>query len=127
MFSKIISILSMTPVFTILLVSSVANIQSADAKGETGKAASHDMNSPEMKKDMADMYHKMADCMLTEKSGPECQKEMMKDCAVAKATGHCPVMDGMQGMKGMMGNPGMKHGNKEHNKTQDMNMESTTQ
>ena len=60
--------------------------------------------NPETKADMADMYSKMSECMKTDKSMEQCQKDVMKDCAVMKKTGHCPLMDGMKPMmkKGMM-------------------------
>ena len=91
----------------------------AKSKGPTNQA--HAEQSPEMKKNMAEMYQKMADCMKTEKSMHDCHKEVMKDCPVAKATGSCPLMDGM---KGMMNHGKMKHGKmKEMNK--DMNMDQS--
>ena len=67
--------------------------------------------SPELKKEMADMYQKMADCMKTEKPMDQCQKDIVKDCPVVAKTGHCPLMEGMRPMmKGMPMMPkGMKH------------------
>ena len=62
----------------------------------------------EMKKDMADMNQKMANCMKTEKSKEECHKEAMKDCHVSKATGKCAMMDGMNMDKGNMSHGKMK-------------------
>jgi hypothetical protein len=65
---------------------------------------------PELKSDMADMYQKMADCMKTDKSMEQCQKDIMKDCPVVSKTGHCPLMEGMKPMmKGMPKMKGMKH------------------
>jgi len=61
--------------------------------------------SPELKKEMADMYQKMADCMRTDKSLDQCSTDAMKDCPVMQKTGHCPIHEGMGAM---MTHP-MKH------------------
>ncbi|MBX9767579.1 MAG: hypothetical protein K2X47_09945 [Bdellovibrionales bacterium] len=78
----------------------------AEEKSKSTRISASAPVSPELKKDMAAMYQKMADCMKTEKSQMECQTEVMKDCPVAKATGHCPLMEGM---KGSMNKGNMKH------------------
>lgn len=77
---------------------------SAEEKGAPAQSANHMADIPEMKKDMADMHQKMADCLRTEKSIRECHGEMVKDCRGAKAAGHCSMMGGM------MNKGGMKHG-----------------
>lgn len=88
----------------ILLSLSFTSLANAEGKGKSAHSQAMNMDSPEMKKDMADMYQKMADCMRTDKTMQDCHKEVMKDCPVAKATGHCPIMEGMKPMEGM------KHG-----------------
>ena len=50
--------------------------------------------TPEVRKDMADMYQKMANCLRTDKSLKQCSHEAMKDCPVVKKTGHCPINEG---------------------------------
>ena len=60
--------------------------------------------SPELRKDMANMYQKMADCLRTGKSSEDCQKQVAKDCPVIAKTGQCPILDGMgrkMGPRGM--------------------------
>lgn len=54
--------------------------------------------SPELKKEMADMYQKMADCLRTDKSLDQCSADTMKDCPVMQKTGHCPIHEGMGAM-----------------------------
>jgi hypothetical protein len=61
--------------------------------------------SPEVQKDMADMYQKMADCLRTDKSLEECQRKVAKDCPVVAKTGQCPIE---KGMGSMMGHGGMR-------------------
>lgn len=73
----------------------------AQAKAKSPANQTQAEPSPEMKKNMADMYQKMADCLKTEKSMHECHKEVMKDCPMAKENGSCPLMEGMKGMEGM--------------------------
>lgn len=51
--------------------------------------------TPELKKDLADMYQKMADCMRTDKSLDQCNHEAMQNCPVVEKTGHCPINEGM--------------------------------
>ena len=58
----------------------------------------HEKMTPELKRDMAEMYTKMGECMKTEKSMEECQSDIMKNCPVVKKTGHCPLMEGMKPM-----------------------------
>lgn len=50
--------------------------------------------TPEARKDMAEMYQKMADCLRTDKTLEQCSHETMKDCPVVKNTGHCPIHEG---------------------------------
>lgn len=78
----------------------MANQASAAGKKDTAKS-SHTM-TPELKGDLSEMYLKMGECMKTEKSMEQCQKDIMKDCPVMKKTGHCPLMDGMKPMTGKM-------------------------
>ena len=61
--------------------------------------------TPEVKKDMADMYQKMADCLRTDKSLDQCSHDAMTNCPVVQKTGHCPINEGTGPM---MGKP-MKH------------------
>lgn len=55
--------------------------------------------TPELKKNLADMYAKMGACMKTETSMEDCQKQVMKDCPVSVELGYCPIMDGMVATK----------------------------
>lgn len=105
-----------TTISFVLLTSIPAAVmaQSTQSKDKaTAGSQSQSAQTPEMKKNMADMYQKMADCMKTDKLMQDCHKEVMKDCPVAKATGSCPLMDGMKGM--------MKHGKMDHGSMKDMN------
>lgn len=52
----------------------------------------------EMRKKMAWMHQKMADCLNSVKPMKECKKEMMEDCPMMKDKGHCSMMDEMSGM-----------------------------
>lgn len=113
MFLKLISISKIAPVLAMLLTLTLLDSVRVYAKDESTKNPSHSSPSPQMKKDMADMYQKMADCLKTEKSMHDCHKEVMKDCPVAKATGSCPLMDGM---KGMMHDGKMKDMKMDHSK-----------
>lgn len=74
---------------------SLPTFSNAQVKSKSPNAGAYTETSPEMKKDMADMKQKMADCMKTEKSKEECHKEAMKDCHVSKSTGKCAMMEGM--------------------------------
>ena len=60
--------------------------------------------SPEVRKDMADMYQKMANCLRTDKSVEDCQRQIAKNCPVVAKTGQCPIEQGM----GHMGPRGMR-------------------
>ena len=51
--------------------------------------------TPQLKKDMADMYQKMAECLRTDKSLEQCSRDAMKNCPVVEKTGHCPINEGM--------------------------------
>ena len=73
--------------------------------GEDTSQSTTDQMSPELRKDMADMYQKMADCVRTGKLMEDCQKKVMKDCPVVAKTGQCPIQ---QGMGHMMGPRGMR-------------------
>ncbi len=110
-----------TTISFVLSISIPAGVMAQSMQLKDKAAASSQSQSaqtPEMKKSMADMYQKMADCMKTDKLMQDCHKEVMKDCPVAKATGSCPMMDGMKGMQGMKG---MKHGKMDHGSMKDMN------
>lgn len=56
--------------------------------------------SHELRKDTADMYQKMADCLRTGKSSEDCQRQIAKDCPVVAKTGQCPIEQGMGSMMG---------------------------
>ncbi len=56
------------------------------------KETAMDQMSPELRKDMADMYQKMADCVRTGKSSEDCQQQIAKNCPVLAKTGKCPLM-----------------------------------
>ena len=73
--------------------------------GEDKSQSMTDQMSPELRKDMADMYQKMADCLRTGKSSEDCQRMIAKDCPVIAKTGQCPIQ---QGMGHMMGPRGMR-------------------
>ena len=70
--------------------------------------------SPELKKDLADMYQKMADCLRTDKSLRQCSGDAMQSCPVMEKTGHCPINEGTGAMmhkrKGMGSMKGMNMG-----------------
>ena len=59
--------------------------------------------SPELSKDMANMYQKMADCLKTGKSSEDCQRQIAKDCPMVAKTGQCPIEKGMGSMMGPRG------------------------
>ena len=69
------------------------------------QAQSTSQMSPELRKDMANMHQKMADCLRTDKSIEECQRQVAKDCPLVAKTGQCPIE---QGMGAMMGPRGMR-------------------
>ena len=104
-------------IVAVALFLSLPTIVTAQSKSKAPPSHAQADQSPEMKKNMADMYQKMADCMRTDKSMHDCHKEVMKDCPVAKETGSCPLMDGMGGM--------MKHGKMKSGMMKDMNMDSS--
>lgn len=56
--------------------------------------------SPEVHKDMANMYRKMADCLDAGSSAHDCMQSVMKNCPVIAKMGHCPIAEGMGAMKG---------------------------
>jgi hypothetical protein len=58
--------------------------------------------SPELRKDMANMHQKMADCLRTDKSLSleECQRKVAKDCPIVAKTGQRPIEKGMGPMTG---------------------------
>ena len=58
--------------------------------------------SKDTRQKMADMHQRAADCLKSDKSFAECQKEMMANCPMMK-NGHCPMMEHGRGMhRGMM-------------------------
>lgn len=109
----------------LLLIASIAfgmhNV--ALAQHETpppADAAKHDSitkMTPDVKKDMADRYQKMGDCLRTDKSLEQCSHDAMQNCPVVEKTGHCPINEGTGPMMGKpmkhsmrgMGGMGMKH------------------
>ena len=95
---------------------SASAAEGAEKKAATKDAAVSAEPSPELKKDLADMYQKMAECLRTEKSLHQCSRDAMQSCPVMEKTGHCPINEGtgammhkrkgMGSMKGMdMGSP----------------------
>jgi hypothetical protein len=54
--------------------------------------------SGEMRKKMAMMHQKMADCLNGTKSVKDCKKEMMDDCPMMKGKEKCSMKDDMPGM-----------------------------
>ena len=87
--------------------------QATPSAAGPGKTSSQ--MTPELKKDIADMYQKMADCMRTDKSMDQCSQEAMKHCPVVEKTGHCPINEGTGPMMGKrvkqpMGGMGMGMG-----------------
>ena len=73
--------------------------------------------TPELKKDLAEMYQKMAECLRTDKTVEQCSHDAMSNCPVVEKTGHCPINEGMGSMTGKqtkhpmkgMGGPGMSN------------------
>ena len=92
------------PVVLIAVVS-LTLVLSSLSFGEDTSQSMTDQMSPELRKDMADMYQKMADCVRTGKSTEDCQRQIAKDCPVVAKTGQCPIQ---QGMGHMMGPRGMR-------------------
>lgn len=78
--------------------------------GEDKSQSMTNQMSPELRKDMADMYQKMAECLRTGKSNQDCQRQIAKDCPVVAKTGQCPIEKGMGNMgPGSMGPMGGSH------------------
>ena len=95
--------------FVICLAAASATLAADD--NQTAKPMNHEgmagtPMTPELKKDMADMYQKMADCLRTDKSLQQCSKDAMTNCPVVQKTGHCPINEGMGPSMGKK----MKHG-----------------
>ena len=69
------------------------------------QAQSTSQMSPELRKDMANMHQKMADCLRTDQSLSleECQRKVAKDCPIVAKTGQCPIEKGMGAMMGPRG------------------------
>jgi len=74
--------------------------QPKEPAADDATSGSETKMTPELKKDMADMYQKMADCLRTDKSLERCSKDAMKNCPVIAKTGHCPINEGMRHSKG---------------------------
>ena len=92
------------PVVLIVVVSLTLGLPLFSFGEDTSQSMTNQM-SPELRKDMADMYQKMADCVRTGKSTEDCQRQIAKDCPVVAKTGQCPIQ---QGMGHMMGPRGMR-------------------
>ena len=97
---------SVTLVFGLIIAGSAGTAEA----GKDLRNSSAEVDAPEMKKNMADMYQKMADCLKTEKSAHDCETAVMKDCPVMKETGHCTMMEGLNEHDSSMAKKGMKHG-----------------
>lgn len=52
---------------------------------------------------MADMHRKMADCLRTDTSLGECQRQVANECLLVSKTGQCPIEQGMGFMVGPRG------------------------
>ena len=52
--------------------------------------------SPELRKDMANMHQKMADCLRTDQSLSleECQRKVAKDCPIVAKAEQCSIKQG---------------------------------
>ena len=74
--------------------------QGEATKTDGTQAAASTKMTPELKKDMADMYQKMADCLRTDKTLDQCSHAAMTNCPVVEKTGHCPINEGMGPMQG---------------------------
>ena len=96
-----------------------ADTSQSTTENSAGKAAAMGTMSPAWRKDMADMYQKMADCLRTGQSSEDCQQQVAKDCPVVAKTGHCPILEGLgrtmrsrgmrpEGMSSMPGPPTMR-------------------
>ena len=78
------------PVVLIVVVSLTLGLPLFSFGKDTSQSMTNQM-SPELRKDMADMYQKMADCVRTGKSTEDCQRQIAKDCPVVAKTGQCPL------------------------------------
>lgn len=63
--------------------------------GEDKQSQSVTQPSTEMRKDMAVMYQKMAECLRTDLSPEACQRRVAKHCPVLAKSGRCPLHEGM--------------------------------
>jgi hypothetical protein len=79
-------------VVLVYLTLGLASLSAAEDKSSQG--------SPELGKNMADMYQKMADCLRTGKYPEDCQRAVAKDCPVLAKTGQCPLQEGTGHMRG---------------------------
>lgn len=95
--------LSSRQIFLVVLV--CLTVGSSSLSFGENKSHSTGQVSPELRKDMADMYQKMADCLRTDKSLSlqECQRKVANDCPVIAKTGQCPILEGMGLMRGSRG------------------------
>ena len=90
-----LTLFSFLVVSSLILGPSAANAGADQDQMKTTAAHQDAKMTPELKKDMADMYQKMADCVRSDKSVEACSHEAMKDCPVVAKTGHCPINEGM--------------------------------
>jgi hypothetical protein len=90
-----------TPQSSIIL----AQDKPANTPTSEHKMMDHSAMTPELKKDMADMYQNMANCLRSDKSFDQCRHEAKENCPVMKKTGHCPINEGSEGVT----HKGMKH------------------
>ncbi len=92
------------PIVLVAVVCVALGLSSLSFGEDTSQSMTGQM-SPELRKDTADMYQKMADCVRTGQSTEDCQRQIAKDCPVVAKTGQCPIQ---QGMGHMMGPGGMR-------------------
>jgi len=78
----------------------LAQSKSTSTADEGHRMTAHPAMTPELKKDLADMYQKMADCLRSDKSLDQCSHEAMENCPVVKKTGHCPINEGSDAVMG---------------------------
>jgi len=95
------------PVILVCFVLSLSSLSFGEDKSSQA--------SPELRKNMADMYQKMADCLRTGKSAEDCQRDIAKDCPVLSKTGQCPIQEGM----GHMGMGQRRSGRGSHSEGKD--------
>lgn len=79
---------------TLAIIAIVFSAASFSEQSRSSPAARQ--TSPEVQKDMATMYRKMADCLDSGSSSHDCMQVVMKNCPVIAKTGHCPVAEGMK-------------------------------